>query len=83
MSRRRARYRVRTDLKRPGSSWWFDSRGDTGPQRTRTQRRVRLQKEDVMEAARIQEGLESVAEIKFAVLEVSGNISSIKKQKSG
>ncbi|KPH05865.1 DUF421 domain-containing protein (plasmid) [Rhizobium acidisoli] len=41
----------------------------------------RLQKEDVMEAARSQEGIESVTEIKFAILEVSGNISIIKKQK--
>ena len=44
---------------------------------------ARLQKEDVMQAARSQEGIESVAEIKFAILEVSGNISIIKKQKSG
>ena len=44
---------------------------------------ARLQKEDIMEAARSQEGIESVAEIKFAILEVSGNISIIKKQKSG
>lgn len=44
---------------------------------------ARLQKEDVMQAARGQEGIESVTEIKFAILEVSGNISIIKKQKSG
>ncbi|WP_245442387.1 protein-L-isoaspartate(D-aspartate) O-methyltransferase [Rhizobium chutanense] len=44
---------------------------------------ARLQKEDVMQAARSQEGIESVTEIKFAILEVSGNISIIKKQKSG
>ncbi|MGO7274934.1 DUF421 domain-containing protein [Rhizobium ruizarguesonis] len=44
---------------------------------------ARLQKEDVMQAARSQEGIESVTEIKFATLEVSGNISIIKKQKSG
>jgi uncharacterized membrane protein YcaP (DUF421 family) len=36
-----------------------------------------------MQAARSQEGIESVTEIKFAILEVSGNISIIKKQKSG
>lgn len=42
----------------------------------------RLQKEDVMEAARSQDGIESVAEIKFAILEVSGNISIIRRQKS-
>jgi len=46
-------------------------------------RGARLQKEDVMQAARSQEGIESVGEIKFAILEVSGNISIIKKQKSG
>ncbi|MBY5669931.1 DUF421 domain-containing protein [Rhizobium leguminosarum] len=44
---------------------------------------ARLQKEDVMQAARSQEGIENVTEIKFAILEVSGNISIIKKQKSG
>ena len=44
---------------------------------------ARLQKEDVMQAARSQEGIESVTEIKSAILEVSGNISIIKKQKSG
>lgn len=43
---------------------------------------ARLQKEDVMQAARSQEGIESVTEIKFAILEVSGNISIIKNQKS-
>jgi uncharacterized membrane protein YcaP (DUF421 family) len=40
----------------------------------------RLNKDDVMEAARNQEGIESANEIKFAILEVSGNISIIKKQ---
>ncbi|EJT00977.1 protein-L-isoaspartate O-methyltransferase (plasmid) [Rhizobium sp. CCGE 510] len=44
---------------------------------------ARLQKDDVMQAARRQEGIESVTEIEFAILEVSGNISIIKKQKSG
>ncbi|TBD74799.1 DUF421 domain-containing protein [Rhizobium ruizarguesonis] len=44
---------------------------------------ARLQKEDVMQAARSQEGIERVTEIKFAILEVSGNISIIKKQESG
>lgn len=33
-----------------------------------------------MEAPRSQEGIERVSEIKFAILEVSGNISIIKKQ---
>ncbi|TCL63610.1 YetF domain-containing protein [Rhizobium sp. BK251] len=42
-------------------------------------RGCRLQKEDVMEAARAQEGLESVRDIKFAILEVSGGISIIKR----
>ena len=40
----------------------------------------RLQKADIMEAARNQEGIERVSEIKFAILEVSGNISIIKKE---
>ncbi len=39
----------------------------------------RLDKEDVMEAARSQEGIERVSDIRFAILEVSGNISIIKK----
>jgi uncharacterized membrane protein YcaP (DUF421 family) len=42
-------------------------------------RGCRLDREDVMEAARSQEGIESVKEIKFAILEVSGAISIIKK----
>lgn len=42
-------------------------------------RGCRLDREDVMEAARTQEGIESVKEIKFAILEVSGAISIIKK----
>lgn len=37
----------------------------------------RLQREDVMEAARTQQGIESVKDIRFAILEVSGNISII------
>ncbi|MGV2186552.1 DUF421 domain-containing protein [Rhizobium rhizogenes] len=40
----------------------------------------RLQKDDVMEAARAQEGIETVKDIKFAILEISGNISIIKKR---
>lgn len=40
----------------------------------------RLQKDDIMEAARTQEGIETVREIKFAILEISGNISIIKKR---
>ncbi|MUO80583.1 DUF421 domain-containing protein [Agrobacterium vitis] len=46
----------------------------------RALRGCRLDKEDVMEAARNQEGIERVSDIKFAILEVSGNISVIKKQ---
>jgi uncharacterized membrane protein YcaP (DUF421 family) len=45
----------------------------------RALRGCRLDKEDVMEAARSQEGIERVSEIKFAIMEVSGNISIIKK----
>lgn len=37
----------------------------------------RLQRDDVMEAARTQQGIESVKDIRFAILEVSGNISII------
>ncbi|MUZ62604.1 DUF421 domain-containing protein [Agrobacterium vitis] len=46
----------------------------------RALRGCRLDKQDVMEAARNQEGIERVGDIKFAILEVSGNISVIKKQ---
>jgi uncharacterized membrane protein YcaP (DUF421 family) len=46
----------------------------------RALRGCRLDKEDVMEAARNQEGIERVSDIRFAILEVSGNISVIKKQ---
>lgn len=48
----------------------------------RALRGCRIQREDVMEAARTQEGIETVDEIRFAILEVSGAISIIKK-KSG
>lgn len=37
----------------------------------------RLDQDDVMEAARSQEGIEKVSDIKFAILEVSGNISIV------
>ncbi|MBB3311911.1 uncharacterized membrane protein YcaP (DUF421 family) [Rhizobium sp. BK196] len=40
----------------------------------------RLQREDVMEAARTAQGIESVEDIRFAILEVSGNISIIPKE---
>lgn len=43
-------------------------------------RGARLQKDDVMEAARTQQGIESVKDIRFAILEVSGNISIIPKE---
>ncbi len=43
-------------------------------------RGCRIDKDDVMEAARSQEGVESVDEIRFAILEVSGNISIIRKE---
>lgn len=43
-------------------------------------RGCRIDKDDVMEAARSQEGVESVEEIRFAILEVSGNISIIRKK---
>jgi len=45
-------------------------------------RGCRLDKEDVMEAARAQEGIERAADIKFAILEVSGNISIVPKKES-
>ncbi|MBB3391833.1 uncharacterized membrane protein YcaP (DUF421 family) [Rhizobium sp. BK275] len=41
---------------------------------------ARLQRDDVMQAARTQQGIESVKDIRFAILEVSGNISIIPKE---
>jgi len=41
-------------------------------------RGCRMDRDDVMEAARSQEGIESVDQMKFAILEVSGRISIIK-----
>lgn len=43
----------------------------------RALRGCRLDEEDVMEAARTQQGLENLSDIKFAILEVSGNISIV------
>jgi uncharacterized membrane protein YcaP (DUF421 family) len=43
-------------------------------------RGCRLQMDDVLEAARNQQGIESARDIRFAILEVSGNISIIKRE---
>jgi uncharacterized membrane protein YcaP (DUF421 family) len=43
-------------------------------------RGCRLQMDDVLEAARNQQGIESAMDIRFAILEVSGNISIIKRE---
>jgi uncharacterized membrane protein YcaP (DUF421 family) len=48
----------------------------------RNLRRDRLALEEVMEEARLQQGISSVDEIAWAVLEPSGNISFIKKADS-
>ncbi|MBB3320485.1 uncharacterized membrane protein YcaP (DUF421 family) [Rhizobium sp. BK176] len=42
-------------------------------------RGCRMGRDDIMEAARSQQGIETIDDIKFAILEVSGNISIIKK----
>jgi uncharacterized membrane protein YcaP (DUF421 family) len=42
-------------------------------------RGCRLERSDVMEAARSQEGIEAANDIKFAILEVDGKISIMKK----
>lgn len=44
-------------------------------------RGCRIDRDDIMEAARRPEGIESVKDIKFAILELSGAIIVIKKQK--
>lgn len=46
----------------------------------RAMRGCRLDREDIMEAARTEEGIERVSDIKFAILEVSGNISIIPRK---
>jgi uncharacterized membrane protein YcaP (DUF421 family) len=43
-------------------------------------RGCRLQVDDILEAARTQQGIEEMREIRFAILEVSGAISIIKAQ---
>lgn len=43
----------------------------------RALRRARVQLDDVLEAAREQHGLERLEQVKFAVLEVGGNISIV------
>jgi len=43
----------------------------------RALRGCRIDEEDVIEAARTQQGLENLSDIKFAILEVSGNISIV------
>jgi uncharacterized membrane protein YcaP (DUF421 family) len=45
-------------------------------------RRARLTEDDVLEAARRRHGLETMDEIKFAILEVSGEISIIPQRKT-
>ena len=45
----------------------------------RAMRRARVTKDDVLAAARIQQGLERLDQIKYAVLEISGEISIIPK----
>ena len=45
--------------------------------------RARVSLDDVLKAARIQQGLEGVGQIKFAVLEASGEISIVPKDGNG
>lgn len=45
----------------------------------RAMRRARVTRDDVLAAARIQQGLERLDQIKYAVLEISGEISIIPK----
>jgi uncharacterized membrane protein YcaP (DUF421 family) len=51
-----------------------------GKWRCRPRGVARLQMDDVLEAARNQQGIERAMDIRFAILEVSGNISIIKKE---
>lgn len=46
-------------------------------------RGCRLERRDVLEAARSQQGIETVKDIKFAILEVDGNISIVKNSSAG
>jgi uncharacterized membrane protein YcaP (DUF421 family) len=45
-------------------------------------KRERIDENDVLEAARLEQGLESLDQIKFAVLERGGRISIIPKQEA-
>ena len=46
----------------------------------RNMKNERLTEDEVMEQARLQQGVESLDEVKWAVLETSGSISIVKKQ---
>lgn len=46
----------------------------------RNMRQERLTEDEVMEQARLQQGVETLDEVKWAVLETSGSISIVKKQ---
>jgi len=46
----------------------------------RNMKNERLTQDEVMEQARLQQGVESLDEVKWAVLETSGSISIVKKQ---
>jgi uncharacterized membrane protein YcaP (DUF421 family) len=49
----------------------------------RALRRSRVSLDEVLEAARLQQGLERLEQIKFAVLEASGKISIVPKASEG
>lgn len=67
----------------PRAARWMDGQATVlislGELDKRALSRARVSLEDVLEAARRQHGLERLDQIKFAVLEVSGNISIVPK----
>lgn len=54
---------------------------DDGEPLTGRMHRARISVEDIMERARVMHGLESLSQIKYAILEASGKISIIPREK--
>jgi len=54
---------------------------DDGEPLTSHMHRARISVEDIMERARVLHGLESLSQIKYAILEASGKISIIPREK--
>lgn len=55
---------------------------DDGHLLTRRMRRARVTAEEIMERARVMHGLETIEQVKYAILEASGEISIIPRDKA-